>query len=44
MKHSVKDLLVLQRGSAAVEPLQEDYPFSEERIFERPDFTPELGI
>ena len=40
-EHSVKDLLVfqsMQRGSAAVEPLQEDYPFSEERIFERPDF------
>lgn len=40
-EHVVKDLLVFQslmRGSAAVEPLQPDYPFSETSIFERPSF------
>jgi tRNA (mo5U34)-methyltransferase len=37
----VGDLLVFQsmlRGSAEVEPLQPDYPFAEEEIFNRPGF------
>jgi tRNA (mo5U34)-methyltransferase len=40
-EHSVKELLVfqsMQRGSSAAPALAPDYPFSEERIFERPDF------
>ena len=40
-EHSARDLLIfqsMQRGSATVEALQEDYPFSEERIFDRADF------
>src|SRR5205814_9625500 len=40
-EHVVKDLLVFQslmRGSARVEPLEEDYPFDETSIFERPSF------
>jgi tRNA (mo5U34)-methyltransferase len=40
-EHSAKDLLVfqsMQRGSAAVQTVEEDYPFSEKRIFDRADF------
>jgi tRNA (mo5U34)-methyltransferase len=40
-EHVAKDLLVFQsmlRGSSAVEPLAEDYPFSERAIFDRPGF------
>ncbi len=40
-EHVVKDLLVFQsllRGSPEVEPLQEDYPFTETSIFERSSF------
>lgn len=40
-RHVVKDLLVFQsmlRGSDEVLPLGEDYPFSEERIFDEPSF------
>jgi tRNA (mo5U34)-methyltransferase len=40
-EHSARELLVfqsMQRGSAAVHPLKDDYPFTEERIFERRDF------
>jgi tRNA (mo5U34)-methyltransferase len=39
--HAVGDLFVFQamlRGSAEVEPLADDYPFSEEQIFDRPGF------
>lgn len=39
--HVVADLLVIQtmlRGSAEVEPLADDYPFSERTVFERPAF------
>jgi tRNA (mo5U34)-methyltransferase len=39
--HVVKDLFVfqsMQRGSQAVAHVQEDYPFSNERVFERPGF------
>jgi tRNA (mo5U34)-methyltransferase len=40
-EHCAKELLIfqtMQRGSAAVEPLQADYPFAEEDVFARPDF------
>lgn len=40
-EHVAKDLLVfqsMQRGSAEVEPLAEDYPFWEQDIFEQPGF------
>jgi len=40
-EHVVKDLFVfqsLQRGSPEVEPLQENYPFWEYGVFERPGF------
>jgi tRNA (mo5U34)-methyltransferase len=40
-KHVVKDILVFQtltRGSDGIEPLEEDYPFSETEIFNRPDY------
>jgi tRNA (mo5U34)-methyltransferase len=40
-EHAVKDLFVFQsmlRGSARVEPLQEDYPFSERDVFDQPGF------
>ncbi len=40
-QHVAKDLLVFQsmlRGSQTVAPVAADYPFSETRIFERPDF------
>src|SRR5437660_652441 len=40
-EHVVGDLFVcqsMQRGDAAEEPLEEDYPFSETAIFERPGF------
>lgn len=40
-EHVVKDLLVFQsllRGSPQVEPLEEDYPFTETSIFERSSF------
>lgn len=40
-QHVVKDLLVFQslmRGSSEVEPLEDDYPFDETAIFERPGF------
>ena len=40
-EHVARDLLVfqsMQRGSNEVEPLAEDYPFSETGIFERPGF------
>jgi tRNA (mo5U34)-methyltransferase len=40
-EHVAKDLLVfqsLQRGSDKVEPLANDYPFSETEVFHRPDF------
>ncbi|MGH7930673.1 MAG: TIGR04290 family methyltransferase [Candidatus Binatia bacterium] len=40
-EHSARKLLIfqsMQRGSATVEALQEDYPFAEQRIFDRPDF------
>jgi tRNA (mo5U34)-methyltransferase len=40
-EHVAKDLLVyqsLQRGSAEVEPLQEDYDFWETEIFDRPSY------
>lgn len=39
--HVVKDILVFQcllRGSPDARPLEQDYPFSERDIFERPDF------
>jgi tRNA (mo5U34)-methyltransferase len=39
--HVVKDTMVFQsllRGSPEVEPLQPDYPFSEQEIFDRPEF------
>jgi tRNA (mo5U34)-methyltransferase len=39
--HVAKDLLVfqsMQRGSDEVEPIADDYPFSEEAIFDRPRF------
>jgi tRNA (mo5U34)-methyltransferase len=40
-EHVVGDLLVFQsmlRGSTEVEPLAEDYPFSETEIFRRPGY------
>jgi tRNA (mo5U34)-methyltransferase len=40
-KHVVKDILVFQtltRGSESVEPLKDDYPFSETEIFNCPEF------
>jgi tRNA (mo5U34)-methyltransferase len=40
-EHAVKDLFVFQsmlRGSARVETLQEDYPFTEREIFDRPGY------
>ncbi|HWG59941.1 MAG TPA: TIGR04290 family methyltransferase [Candidatus Acidoferrales bacterium] len=40
-EHAVKNLLVVQsmlRGSAEIEPIAEDYPFSETGIFARPGF------
>jgi tRNA (mo5U34)-methyltransferase len=40
-EHAVTDLFVFQsmlRGSARVEPLQEDYPFSEREVFDQPGF------
>jgi tRNA (mo5U34)-methyltransferase len=40
-EHVVLDLMVFQsmlRGSAEIEPLEKDYSFHEERIFERPGF------
>jgi tRNA (mo5U34)-methyltransferase len=40
-EHVVLELMVFQsmlRGSSEIEPLEKDYPFSEERIFERPGF------
>jgi tRNA (mo5U34)-methyltransferase len=39
--HVVRDLLVcqsMQRGDPREEPLEEDYPFSEKAVFERPGF------
>ncbi len=40
-EHVARDLFVfqsMQRGSTEVEPLEEDYPFSETAIFDRPGF------
>jgi tRNA (mo5U34)-methyltransferase len=40
-QHCVKELLVfqsMQRGSAVLEPVAADYPFSEEAVFARADF------
>lgn len=40
-RHVVRHQLVfqaMQRGSSDVAPLEEDYPFSEEAIFDRPDY------
>jgi tRNA (mo5U34)-methyltransferase len=40
-EHVTRDLLVfqsMQRGSAEIEQLKNDYPFSEKEIFERPGF------
>jgi tRNA (mo5U34)-methyltransferase len=40
-EHVAKDLLIFQallRGSDEMEPLEEDYPFSETEIFDRPGF------
>jgi tRNA (mo5U34)-methyltransferase len=40
-EHVVRDLFVcqsMQRGDPGEEPLEEDYPFSEKAIFERPTF------
>jgi tRNA (mo5U34)-methyltransferase len=40
-EHAAKDLFVfqsMQRGSNEVEPLEADYTFGEERIFEKPGF------
>src|SRR3954469_10345519 len=40
-EHVVNDLFVcqsMQRGDPGDEPLQEDYPFSETEVFERPSF------
>jgi tRNA (mo5U34)-methyltransferase len=28
----------MQRGSAEIEPLEQDYPFTEIEVFDRPDF------
>ena len=39
--HAVKDWLIFQsmlRGSADIDPLEEDYPFSERSIFDSPGF------
>ncbi len=39
--HAVRDLFVFQamlRGSSNVEPVAADYPFSEEKIFDKPGF------
>jgi tRNA (mo5U34)-methyltransferase len=39
--HVARDLLVfqsMQRGSAEIEPLQDDYPFTEVEVFDRPGF------
>src|SRR5262249_34105431 len=43
-EHVVADTLVFQsllRGSPDANPIEEDYPFSENAVFERPDF-PEM--
>ncbi len=40
-EHACRDLLVfqsMQRGSEEVEPLEEDYPFSERDVFDRPGY------
>jgi tRNA (mo5U34)-methyltransferase len=40
-EHVAKDLFLfqsMQRGSSDVEPLRDDYPFSEEEVFNRPGF------
>jgi tRNA (mo5U34)-methyltransferase len=40
-KHVVKDILIFQtltRGSDGIEHLEEDYPFSETDVFNRPDY------
>ena len=40
-EHAVGDLLLfqsMQRGSSDIDPLAEDYPFSEIRIFDRPGY------
>lgn len=40
-RHAVKDTLLfqsMQRGCGDVEPLKQDYPFSEKAVFDRPDF------
>ena len=40
-EHVVGDLLLfqsMQRGSADAGPVEKDYPFSETRVFDRPDF------
>jgi tRNA (mo5U34)-methyltransferase len=40
-EHVARDLLVfqsMQRGSAEIEPLEEDYAFTEVEVFERPGF------
>ena len=40
-EHVVRDLFVcqsMQRGDPAIDPLEEDYPFSETAIFDRPSF------
>lgn len=40
-EHVARNLLVfqsMQRGSATITPLEDDYPFSEEGIFETPDY------
>lgn len=40
-EHVARDLFVfqsMQRGSTEIEPLEEDYPFSETAIFDRPGF------
>jgi len=40
-EHVARDLLVfqsMQRGSAESEPLEEDYPFTEVEVFDRPGF------
>jgi tRNA (mo5U34)-methyltransferase len=40
-EHVARDLLVfqsMQRGSADIEPLQHDYPFTEVEVFDRPGF------
>jgi tRNA (mo5U34)-methyltransferase len=40
-EHVARDLLVfqsMQRGSAEIEPLEKDYPFTEVEVFDRPGF------